>query len=458
MTPSRRSHRPTQDPTRALTKGLAAVGLTAGLATGVWGCGSQSDSAPGPAAPAAPSEQPGTPNTQPSEPATRPTPTPVDPAALSAAVSANNRFTAELYRAVARPHENGAASPYSVSVAFGMTREGARGQTRAELDHTLHLEGDVTAGYRALTDRITAIGSSGVQLRTANRVFLDDGLPVEAAFRDTLRDGFHAPFETVSFQRDAEGSRAHINGWVAGQTNDRIRDLLPPGSVGGNTRMVLTNAVYFHGTWLTAFDRARTQELPFYVDGVTQAAVPTMQATRPLRYGRAEGVRVGELPYTGGQISMLLVVPEARDGLPAVLASLDADRIAGWVEALAERPEVTLKLPRFRIEPAQSLQLKEPMESLGTRQAFIDGQADLSGIAATTPPLFVADGYHKAFVEVNEEGTEAAAATAVVVMTRGAPMRPPERDELIADHPFLFMLRDTQTGAILFVGHVVDPR
>jgi serpin B len=183
-----------------------------------------------------------------------------------------------------------------------------------------------------------------------------------------------------------------------------------------------------------------------------------MQAERALRFGRFDGVTVGELGYTGGEISMIVVVPEARDGLAALLSSLDADHMQSWASALEERPNVIVTLPRFRIAPPQSLSLRTPMQALGVRLAFVDGQADLTGIATAQPPLFVADGYYKAFVEVNDEGTEAAAATAVVVAVRSAPMRPVQRDELIAVHPFLFFRRDTRTGAILFVGHVVDPR
>lgn len=377
--------------------------------------------------------------------------------ALETAVTSTNRFTAELYRIVASPQTNGAASPYSIAVAFGMAREGARGETRAELDRALHLEGDASAAFGALAQRIDAIGTSGVTLRTANRVFVQRGFSVEPAFEAALRDGFHAPLEAVAFD-DAETTRAHINGWVEDQTNDRIEELLPPGSIGPATRLVLTNAVYFHGTWSTAFDRARTQELPFFAGGTTEIRVPTMQAERAMRFGRFDGVTVGELPYTGGEIAMIVVVPTEREGLGAVLSSLDEQAMRRWSEELTERPNVIVRLPRFRIAPSASLSLRAPMGALGVRLAFQDGLADLTGIADVQPPLFVADGYHKAFVEVNEEGTEAAAATGVVIAVRSAPMRPIERDELIADRPFLFFLRDTRTGAVLFVGHVVDPR
>lgn len=424
--------------------GLASVGLLAVAGcSSVSGCGGTTGSS-------ASSSSAGTSSSSGSQTA--------EPIALDAAVAGTNRFTAELYRAIAQPHANGAASPYSVAVAFGMTREGARGETRSELDAALHLEGDAAAAHAALAERLTTIGASGVELRTANRVFLEQSQTVEPTFETAMRDGFRAPFERVAFITDPEASRVRVNDWVASQTNDRIRDLLPSGSVDPDTRLVLTNAVYFHGTWQTSFDRARTQDLPFLVDGTAPTPVPMMQAERAIRFGRAEGAAVGELAYTGGEISMIVVVPDAADGLPALLANLDGERIQRWVDALADRPNVTVKMPRFRISPTESLRLSEPMRGLGVRLAFEASDADLTGIATTHPPLFVAEGYHRAFVEVNEEGTEAAAATAVVIATRGAPIRPPQRDELIADHPFLFFLRDTRTGAILFVGHVVDPR
>jgi serpin B len=183
-----------------------------------------------------------------------------------------------------------------------------------------------------------------------------------------------------------------------------------------------------------------------------------MQAEMPLRFARAEGVTVGELPYAGGQVSMLVAVPTDPNGLGALLSNLSTQQVQGWVNDLSEQHRVIVKLPRFRITPTSSVGLSAPMQALGLRLAFSDAEADLTGIAEANPRLYVAEAYHRAFIEVNEEGTEAAAATAVVVATRSAPMMPPEPAALIADRPFLFMLRDTQTGAILFMGHVADPR
>ncbi len=376
----------------------------------------------------------------------------------SAVTAASNRLTAELYARMANPAQNGAASPLSILTAFAMARQGARGETRSELDRALHLDGDAGAGIGAIADRMGELNASGITLRTANRVFLEQTLTVEPAFRTALERDFRAPFEPVSFLGDPSGARVHINGWVLSQTNDRIRDLLPEDAIDENTRLVLTNAVYFLGTWHEAFDAARTQPMPFWARGSEEVSVPTMQAQRAMRFGRTEGAVVGELMYTGERVSMVVVVPEARDGLSALLGDLSEASLARFTEALAPRPQVTVRLPRFRIEPAESVRLREPMEALGVHLAFEDGRADLTGIADVSPPLFIEEGYHRAFVEVNEEGTEAAAATAVVVATRSAAVRPVERDELIADHPFFFFLRDVETGLVLFVGHVTDPR
>lgn len=379
-----------------------------------------------------------------------------DTRTLAQLVAANNQFTTELYVRVVSAHENAAMSPYSVHTAFAMTREGARGTTEAELSAALHLRGDVTPAVRALADRVAAIGASGVELRTANRVFIEGDVPVESAFRASLDAGFRAPFEALSFA-DPEAARAHINGWVSGQTNQRIDDLLPAGALSAGTKLVLTNAVYFHGTWLRAFDRDTTSDEPFHVDGGAGVSVPMMRATQAVRFARLPDLRAVELPYTGGQIAMVLVVPEAVDGLPALLGGLDAARLDAIVTALGPVPRVEIAMPRFRIDGA-TVTLSEAMQRLGVRQAFDDHNADFSGIARLTPPLYISEGFHQAFVEVNEEGTEAAAATAVVMGARGiAPPR--ERVERItADRPFLFFLRDTRSGAVLFVGHVVDPR
>jgi serpin B len=393
-----------------------------------------------------------------SEESTTPAPAAGETMSRSDVTAASNRLTADLYRTIADPTHNGAASPLSVLTAFAMAREGARGETRSELDRTLHLDGSAGPGIGAIAERIDELNASGVTLRTANRVFVESSLSVEAAYVSSLETDYHAPFEPVSFTGDPEGARTHINDWVLGQTNDRIRDLLPIGSIDGDTRLVLTNAVYFLGTWRDAFDAERTQPLPFFANGGEAIEVPTMQGSRAMRFARIEGATVGELVYNGEHVSMVVVVPEARDGLGALLAGLDEHSFARFTEALAPRPDVTVKLPRFRIEPAASLPLRAPMETLGVHLAFQDGSADLTGIANVTPPLFIANGYHRAFVEVTEEGTEAAAATAVVISTRSMPMEPVVRDELIADHPFFFFLRDIETGLVLFVGHVTDPR
>ncbi len=373
--------------------------------------------------------------------------------ARQAQVEADNRFSVELYRAVADAHTNQIASPYSVATALAMLREGARGESRDELSRALHLEGDVASGQGALASRIDAIGQSGVTLRVANRIFVDESLHVLDAFRDALAERYHAPLEALDFRGAPEPARQHINAWIAEQTNDRIRDLLAPRTIGPDTRLVLTNAVYFHGQWATPFDPARTTPLPFHVDGRTEVAVPTMRGTRRLAIAQEDGVTVAELPYVGDALAMVVVVPDAQDGLPALLASLDEGALTRWTSSLHERGDVQVALPRFRVAPTESLDLGRPLHRLGVTRIFEPGQADLTGITAEQPRPFVGAVIHRAFVEVNEEGTEAAAATAII-MREGAARRP----ELIVDRPFLFFIRDVESGLVLFLGHVVDPR
>ncbi len=389
--------------------------------------------------------------------ATHAQPTPAageDRVAREAQVEADNRFSVELYRAIADARTNQIASPYSIATAFAMLREGARGETRDELSRALHLEGDAAPGQRALASRIDAIGQSGVTLRVANRIFVDEGLHVLDAFRDTLAERYRAPFEALAFRTAPEPAREHINGWIAERTNDRIRDLLPSGSIASDTRLVLTNAVYFHGDWATPFAREQTRPLPFHVDDRTEALVPMMQDTRRLAIAREADVTIGQIPYAGGALAMVVVVPEARDGLPALLESLDEGALARWTAALHERDDVQIILPRFRVAPTESVDLIPTMRQLGVTRVFSPEGADLTGITSDRPPLFVSAALHRAFVEVNEEGTEAAAATAISANVMGLAERP----ALIADHPFLFFIRDVESGLVLFLGHVVDPR
>jgi serpin B len=290
-----------------------------------------------------------------------------------------------------------------------------------------------------------------------NRLFGEETYAFEAPFLALTRDRYAAPLESVDFAGAAEAQRTHINSWVATETQDLIRDLLPQGSLDELTRLVLVNAVYFKGDWVQAFDTEATRPEPFHVGGTTAARVPMMRQTNAHRYAEIDGVQVVEMPYQGDELAMTIVLPRERNGLGALEASFDQAAVDRWVGALTPT-RVEVVLPRFRLDDAR-IPLKDTLASLGMTRAFDRATADFSGMANPAnyeDELYISDCFHEAFVEVDEEGTEAAAATAVVMGSRGGAPQPPAAFR--ADHPFLFMIRDLESGTILFLGRVNDPR
>lgn len=371
--------------------------------------------------------------------------------APQAAAAGNSAFALELYAKLSSEPGNLFYSPYSLSMALGMTWAGARGATADEMAKTLHFGKDVHAGFAALNKRLLG-RQPGYQLSIANRLYVQQGYRLLDAFTAVTKEQYLAPVEAVDFGK-AE-TRAHINQWVEDQTNKRVKDLIGEGVLNSLTRLVLVNAIYFKGTWATEFDKKNTTPQPFFT-GSRKFDVPmmfrTMNGRARVRYAELDGVQVLELPYQGGDVTMVVLLPQARDGLGALEKKLDAAQFERLVGAL--RPsEVDVFLPRFRIE--QSFALAPTLQAMGMPQAFSERSADFSGMSGRKD-LYISAVIHKAFVEVNEEGTEAAAATAVVMMTKSVE---PLRWTFRADHPFLFALRDTKSGSVLFLGRLDDPR
>lgn len=369
------------------------------------------------------------------------------PAELRAISQSANDFGFALWQRVRDTEGNLSISPSSISLALGMTFAGARGQTADEMRRTLRFGRDDDATHRALgglTGRWNRTGRP-YEMSVANRLFGAQGFRFEPSFLTVVRDRYGAPLEPVDFGQ-SEQARRRINGWVEDRTRDRIRDLLPAGSIDAGTRLVLTNALYFKGRWAAQFDPADTRTGAFQAPR-RAVQVPLMHRTGDYRHARVDGVQIIELPYRGDELAMDVILPERPDGLAALEARLSPEALARWLEAMHEQ-EVQLTLPRFRISPAASIRLRDPLSAMGMTSAFGAG-ADFSGMA---PGLWIDDVYHKTFVEVNEEGTEAAAATAVV-MTESAAMH----ESFTADRPFLFLIRDVQTGAVIFIGRVADP-
>ncbi|MEP7124306.1 MAG: serpin family protein [Byssovorax sp.] len=404
------------------------------------------------------------------DPATPTPPAPTTPLApvappaagdLAGLAKGNNALAFDLYGKARAQAGNVALSPISISTALTMTWAGAKGETAAQMKKVLHTEGEADKAMDISGKLVASFGNadSKVTLRVANRLFGEKTYAFEQGYLDRTRAAFGAPLEGLDFKHAADPSRIHINQWVATQTQDRIKDLIPPKGIDGETRLVLTNAIYFLGDWMSPFDKDRTKPAAFHATASDTKDVPTMSQTEHFRFLAQDGVKILEMPYQGGEVAMDLVLPDAPAGLDAVEKQLGSDLWTKWVGALAfER--VTVALPKFEINPAAPMSLGDTLVSLGMPLAFDRAKADFTGIANPPNPadrLFISKVFHKAFVKLDEKGTEAAAATAVVMARAGsaAPSKPPA--EFKADHPFLFVLRQVKSGAILFMGRVSDP-
>lgn len=376
----------------------------------------------------------------------------VTPDEANALARASNAFGVDLYERLRECSGNLAFSPASIEVALTMTWAGARGQTATQMARVLHLEGDAEPYHRAASTLIRALNDpdrDSYELRVVNRLFGDLQCQFKPEFLDLTRRFYGAELERLDFRQSCEECRCHINEWIAGQTNDRIRDLLPGGSVDSATSLVLTNAVYFLGQWAIQFGESDTRgELFFTADG-REVQANMMFQTNSFRYAEHRGLKVLEMDYVGDELAMTVLLPDTRDGLPAIEQRLGTAELDHWAGSLRQT-EVSVKLPRFRIAP-ESIGLAQTLSEMGMPIAFT-GEADFGAMADER--LWISEVHHKAFVEVDEKGTEAAAATAVV-MTRGAPPPPPSC--FVADHPFLLLIRDRRSGIVLFIGRVSDP-
>ena len=366
----------------------------------------------------------------------------------------NNRFAFDLYRRLATDpaHAGGNLffSPYSTSSALAITYEGARGTTADEIGAVLHLPANDTLrreGFAALNAALNR-GSGNYTLRTANALWAEETYSFLPDYIDVAARWYGANATSLDFINDPEGSRETINRWVEEQTEDRIRDLLPPNSIDPLTRLVITNAIYFKGTWVEQFDANETTEEEFRVAPNETVLVPMMHGDAVYPYAETETLRVLEMPYAHGnetELAMLVLLPK-KDNLTAAEEVLDAERLAGLRGSLVSQ-NVRVFFPKFTLETGYPL--PGVLAAMGMPTAFANDAADLSGMDGTRD-LFITGVFHKAFIDVNEEGTEAAAATGVIA---GGGVTPVFR----ADHPFVFLIVEKDSGAILFMGRVVNP-
>ncbi len=372
-----------------------------------------------------------------------------DPVPTDAA-EATTRFALDFYARLRSREGNLFCSPYSVAAALGMTYAGARGETARQMRQVLHVSGEAAQWHSAFADLRGRLmrSADGCIISVANRLWGQQGYEFLSEFLTVTRDSYGAELSRLDFA-DPERARATINDWVAEETQQKIPDLLPRGTIEDSTRLVLTNAIYFKGTWLAQFDPDRTTDRPFHIDPERTVTVPTMHRKAHFAFSELPGLKVLEIPYVGEEMVMVVLLPDEMDGLSSFEEELTQENLSKWLDSLHER-EVQVALPRFTF--SSKLDLGTVLSGMGMASAFDARSADFSGMTGQRD-LFISAAVHEAYVDVNEQGTEAAAATGIVMGLTSARPGP----SFIADHPFIFLIRDRATDAILFLGRVRDP-
>ena len=379
-------------------------------------------------------------------------------AGLATLVDGNNAFTFDLYQALRETDDNLFYSPYSISLALAMTYAGARGETEEQMANTLHFvlpQNQLHPAFNSLDLELGRRGQGakgkddeGFRLHIVNAIWGQKDYEFLSEFLDLLAENYGAGLRILDFMKAPEQSRITINKWVSDQTEERIKNLIPQGAIDELTRLVLTNAIYFNAAWQYPFEEEATFNSAFYLLNGDKITIPMMRQTESFGYAEGDGYQVVELPYDGRELSMLVLLPQTGQ-FELFEESLNAQRVDDIVKNLNTR-EVVLTMPKFEFE--SSFSLKKTLTAMGMPVAFSTG-ADFSGMTGN-PDLFIGEVLHKAFVSVDEAGTEAAAATAVIMELTAMPGEPVE---VTIDRPFIFLIRDIESGTILFIGRVVNP-
>lgn len=365
----------------------------------------------------------------------------------------SNQFALDLYAQLRGGGGNLFFSPYSISAALAMTYAGARNETAQQMAEVLRFKlppAQLHPAFHALNAQIILENSKGYQLSVANALWGKEGYPFAQEFLATVKQHYGAGLTPLKVD-DPEGSARIVNDWVEAQTQKKIKDLVKPNIITPLTRLILTNAIYFKGDWARQFKKELTRDGDFRLGGGKNARVPMMNQNASFGYFGNDQLQMLELPYSGDELSMLIILPAKADGLSDLEKQLSADKLAEWSGGLRAQ-EVSVTMPKFKLT-AEFL-LNETLSQMGMPLAFSAERADFSGMTQIKEDLYISHVIHKAFVDVNEEGTEAAAATAVVIKARGLSRAVVFK----ADHPFVFAIRHKGTGAILFLGRVTDPR
>jgi serpin B len=395
------------------------------------------------------------------------------------AARATNELAVDLQRQLATGNDNLCVSPFSIEIALAMTFAGADGETRTEMARVLHFPSDastVATSFASLQHSLEEMsvktaelvkkskefGGPGepITLNIANRLFAQKDYDFRQNFLSLVKQNYGAAFEPLNFVADPAAATQHINNWVADQTHDKIRDLIPADALNKLTRLVLANALYLKAPWTDPFSDKATQPEPFHVRAGGPVNVPMMRKTARFGYAKREGFTAVSLPYAGDDLQFLVLLPDEVEGLRALETKLTADVLAGC--AKLEAHDVDLHLPKFKLEPP-TVALAETLQALGMKSAFDipRGSANFDKMAPRKPNdyLYISNVFHKTFIAVDEKGTEAAAATAVVMM-RATAMRGPKPPpiEVKVDRPFIYAIQHVPSGLCLFLGRVTDPR
>jgi serpin B len=375
----------------------------------------------------------------------------VDVAALA---GDNAAFALSLYRRLSRESGNIVFSPFGISAAMGMVYAGARGNTGKEIAAALRFslgQARLHQAFEMLESRLKTMERDGILLRMASSLWPQEGCPFLEGFVSLVVRHYGAQVTPLDYRGACESALPAINRWVESRTGGRITGLLQSNDLSSLTRLVLVNAVCFKGSWANRFDAGNTKQEPFLVSPGKQVPAPMMAGRVECGHASLPRMDILELPYAGGGLSMVLLLPKRADGLSEVERELSEGGLPEWLKTL-HGEEVQVFLPRFRA--TCRFGLKDVLVSMGMVDAFSDAKADFSGMDGRPDWLYIGAAIHKAFIEVNEEGTEAAAATAGVMASRCVPAGPPV---FRADHPFLFLILERGTGSILFAGRLADP-
>ena len=394
------------------------------------------------------------------------------------AAMATNQIGVDLYRKLATGEDNVCLSPYSIEAALAMTFAGVDGQTREEMARVLHLSKDdsIHASFATLQRQLREMSEKSVKqvaesgeraepkesitLAVANRLFAQKGYDFRESFFALVKERYEAPLELVDFAANASGATQQINAWVLEQTRQRIRDLIPPGALKSSTRLVLTNAIYLKAPWAHRFSEDATKPQPFHVRGRETANVPTMHDHECFcGYAKRDGFTAVSIPYIDSDLQFLVLLPDQVKGLPALEKKVTGAILTQCAKLKGR--DLDLYLPKFKFEPP-TLNLGSTLQTLGMKTAFDQppGSANFDRMAPRKPNdyLAISEVFHKTFIAVDEQGTEAAAATAIVAVYAASMLNAPKPLEVKIDRPFFYAIQHVPSGACLFIGRVTDPR